>query len=555
MQGRLARAVAWAPAAAAVVYFLTIVVNQGRIRTSLDAHADFASAPVLAELFPKAPPGSIMVLGDYPWYEAFWLLRATSWLPNHELVWQLVPFALWLGTALLAGVAARAMVDSRWAGVTAASLVICGGVAVRLTLWSLNTHGPAAFHVALLGAALVLAAAAPGRGRGPLAWVVAVVVGVVTGVGATDSLVVAGGIGPFVLGALALGVLRGRRRLVAQAAVVVGVALVGAAILDELAQNAKITWTNKAIVVVALDQVMEHVELLPGMAARLASINPFGEELDLSIAVAMLAMFTTIAAAFVVVRGSARHVHVAVFERSSEGAGERVATTEADDADVRPTPGTARADATSLSGRDDAFLAGVVFWPAVVVILVLAIVFTSAAFDVWGARYLVSAWVAVAVLIPALAVRADVRWVGALTATVLAVASTYAFVRAPDPNLESDLPSKPLAESIQAFAKANGATRGYAGFWDAHPITWHTRFGVHVTPVQGCGEGANCRFYQHFIDAWYAPQPGRSFLVIDPSLPTQPNVDARYGSPVAQTQFGSVRVYVYDHDIAGDLGG
>ncbi len=132
---------------------------------------------------------------------------------------------------------------------------------------------------------------------------------------------------------------------------------------------------------------------------------------------------------------------------------------------------------------------------------------------------------------------------------MLCVASTLSFARHPSPTFESVLPTETLANEIQRFAKANGANYGYAGFWDAIPITWHTRFGLHAYPVLGCGDG-NCRFYQHQISSWYDKRPGRSFLVIDPAQPLQPSADPAYGQPVATKQIGDVTVHVYADDIA-----
>ncbi len=66
MQRWITRAMLWAPAVAAGVFVVLMLVNQGEIRAGLNAHADFASAPVLAELIGEARPGSTMRLGDYP---------------------------------------------------------------------------------------------------------------------------------------------------------------------------------------------------------------------------------------------------------------------------------------------------------------------------------------------------------------------------------------------------------------------------------------------------------------------------------------------------------
>ncbi len=162
-------------------------------------------------------------------------------MPAHHFVWEMVPFALWLATALLAGFSIHRASGSRWAGITAAALVVCGGVGTRGTLWSLNTHGPAAFHVALLAAALALALSRPAWLHGLRGWGGAVVLGAVTAVGATDPLVLALGVGPLLLATSVLWLWRGDASALRLAVVVSSIAVVGAKVLDQLAQNASIS--------------------------------------------------------------------------------------------------------------------------------------------------------------------------------------------------------------------------------------------------------------------------------------------------------------------------
>ncbi len=559
MQRQITRVLLWAPAVAAGIFLLALIVNQGEIRAALNAHADFASAPVLAELIGEAPPGSTLVLGDYPWYEAFWLLRATKWLPAHFFVWQLVPFVLWLSTALLAGASIWRASASRWAGVTAAALVICGGVGMRGTLWSLNTHGPAAFHVALLAAALTLAAARPAWTRGLRGWGGAVVLGAVTAVGATDPLVLALGVGPLLIASGIVWLWRGDASLLRLALAVSVIGVAGAKVLDRLAQDASISWTHKALKFVDIGGIVDHLGLLPGVAARMASRSPFSEAIAADTALAMAAALTGLIAGIVVLTVSVRLFKRAVWperfgleqaavDGNGNGSSEAGAQPTAPAGDAAPAGDEVGVPA-EVGDPDTVFVAGLVFWFSVLAINLVAFVFTTAVIDVFGGRYLVSGWVALCVLIPLLAVRTDLRWLAGAVATLLCVASTFQFIREPSPTFESVLPTEGLANEIERFTEPLGAKYGYAAFWDSIPITWHTRFGLQAYPVLPCGAG-NCRFYQHQISSWYEPKPGRSFLVIDPSQPQQPNVDPAYGSPVATKQIGPVTVLVYDGDIA-----
>lgn len=536
------RTVLWAPAFAAVAYLLVLLVSQGQIRAGLNAHGDFASAPVLAELVGQAPPGSTIVLGDYPWYEAFWLLRATGWLPNHHFVWQLVPFAIWLGTALLAGFSVRRLTGSRWAAVTTIALLICSGITVRTTMWSLNTHGPAAFHVALIGAAVAVALTDRRWLQGTRGWVGAVVVGLISAVGATDVLVVAIGIGALVASSLVLALWRDDWALARLAAVTTAISVAGAKVLDQLAQNANISWTHREVKFVGGDQILQHVELLPQVAPLLAGGRVFGESIGPLTALSMAAGLLVLVASFTVLVVAVRLFKRTVWpERFAPHVAEAGGTTPAGEAEP-------------VAETEEAFVGGLTFWFTVIVVNVLAFTFTSAAFDVGGGRYLMSAWVGLAVLIPVLAVRLDLRWLAGVVATVLTFAGLVEFVREPNPIKSANFPTEGLANEVQRFTKEHGASVGYAAFWDSHAITWHSRFLTHAIPVTPCGTG-NCKFHQHYISSWYTPRGGaRSYLVIDPTQPGQPQIDPAYGEPVATRQIGPVTVHVYDHDIAAEIG-
>lgn len=548
----LTRTVLWAPAFAAVAYLVVLVASQGQLRAGLNAHGDFASAPVLAELVGQAPDGATIVLGDYPWYEAFWLLRATSWLPNHHFVWQLVPFAIWFGTALLAGYAVRRATDSRWAAVTTASIVICGGLAVRTTMWSLNTHGPAAFHVALLGAAFTVALTDRRWRTGVRGYLGAVVVGAISAVGATDVLVIAVGVGALLAAALAIALWRDDRELLVLAALTSAIAVGGAKLLDAWAQAANISWTHREVEIIGADQIFGHFQLLLQIAPVLPGGRAYGEPVGalsaLSLAAGLLVVVVTITVLVTAVR---------LFKRAVWS--ERYGGVEAPAEVAAPEAPAAAGDAgvpASLADADPqrVFIGVLTFWFAVVAIDLLAFTFTSAAFDVGGSRYLMSAWVGLAVLVPLLAVRLDLRWLAGVVATVFTFTALIQFVREPNPIKDANFPTEALANEIERFTSANGADHGYAAFWDSHALTWHSRFKTQAYPILACGSG-NCRFYQHYIDSWYTPKPGkRSYLVVDGTQPNQPVVDPAYGKPVATKQLGPVTVYVYDHDIADRIG-
>jgi hypothetical protein len=68
---RLLGAGLWLPLAAAVVYVAFLLAHFKGLVQAIYLSADVVAAPVLAELSDDAPPGSEVLLGNFPWYEGF----------------------------------------------------------------------------------------------------------------------------------------------------------------------------------------------------------------------------------------------------------------------------------------------------------------------------------------------------------------------------------------------------------------------------------------------------------------------------------------------------
>lgn len=399
MTRSISRLLPWAPLLLAAVYLVTLVASQGMVRASLNREAGLA------------------------------------------LGWQLIPFALWLATAALAG-AAVWRASSAWAGAVTASLIVCGGVAMRGTLWSLTTHGPVAAHVALLGAALVGALMYPQWQRGVRGYGAAVAIGLITAVGATDPLLVPLGIVPLLLAAFALAIRRHEATLLRLAVLVSALGVVGAEVLPGWAEAAGITRAEPPAAFLAGDRVVDQFGLLPASVARLVSTNPFGAELDTTTVIAMLGALIGLGAALAVsvtgVRLVKRTLWPQRFGRSAAG--------------------------TVRGGRiESAVAASLVFWLAVLAASVLAFIVSSTAPGVDSARALVPGWVAVAVLIPLLAERLELRWLGATTATALCFAATYALVDQPRSSFEAAVPSRPGREAASFTSRPGSGYQGSSG--------------------------------------------------------------------------------------------
>lgn len=525
-------AVLWAPVAFAIVFVLQHVRTLGTVRDSLASHADFASVPVLAELMSHRAPGAVVTLGDYRWYEALWLLRATKFLPSHQTVWEFVPFVLWAIAVACVAVAVR-RVSTRWAAWTAAALLICGGLTMRATLWSLNTHGPAAVHATILGLAAVLLVQARGRER--FAWwalVSALILIPVTALGATDPLLPVVGIAPFLVACLVLAWRTSDWIAAAYGVVVAGGSAIGGLVIVHIADGQHYSWTHRAVTWVGADKFASQLGLLPGALSSLISRPVWGDAVNKTSALAMGAALLGLVALVVVVRAAIR----VVWPQLRAGLG----------------PARPAAEARREIARE-VLLA---FWVSALVLTCAIYVLTSAAFDVWSGRYVVTAWVAVCVLLPVVAEIGGQRLLGAAVASVIAGVATLIVIANPKPTRDTPYPSHDTVASIAQWAKAQGATSGYAGFWDAIPLTWQSRFGLLVYPVTPCADPAHsCPMYEHQISSWYGPgDRGRRLFVVDSRMPGQPAVDPAFGKPVAERAFGSITVYVYPKDITPQLG-
>lgn len=147
------------------------------------------------------------------------------------------------------------------------------------------------------------------------------------------------------------------------------------------------------------------------------------------------------------------------------------------------------------------------------------------------------------------------RWAAAISGTLMICAAPHALhLLGRDAIAESaKLPSYRLANEVEQIARNDHLTVGYAGYWDAAPITWASHMSVKVYPVEDCQVGL-CRFDLHQISSWYRPRAGASsFLLADPSQPIEASPPADLGAPSAVLHVGPATMYVYPYDIASHI--
>ncbi len=199
-------------------------------------------------------------------------------------------------------------------------------------------------------------------------------------------------------------------------------------------------------------------------------------------------------------------------------------------------------------------IAWCIFWGSSAVLLSFGFIVSATPVDIYSDRYLVGLIYAAAALVPLLAGGSVVRRLAIAAATVVfALSGLLALWQGQVTANIGNFPSDYVSGQVAQIARREHLQIGYAGYWDAAPITWATHLQVHVYPVQACGAGL-CSFGIHYISSWYAPQRAiHTFLISDPTQPVAAPPVAALGKPIAVHQIDELTMYVYPYDIASRL--
>ena len=198
----------------------------------------------------------------------------------------------------------------------------------------------------------------------------------------------------------------------------------------------------------------------------------------------------------------------------------------------------------------DAAIAYLLFWTAADVIIITAFVVFGYGGPPLQGHYLLPCLFSAVATFPLL----FTKRIGAAVAIVAAVVLVQAAGVMTVP--VRDFGSSQESARVLAAIKAQGLTRGYAGYWLSHPVTWLSGESVHVYPVEHfyCGSGGLCP-YEYTSDVWYRPVSGRTFLVVtrdDSCVRTAP---ASLGTPLKVIPIDAeATLIVFDYDIAADFG-
>ena len=198
----------------------------------------------------------------------------------------------------------------------------------------------------------------------------------------------------------------------------------------------------------------------------------------------------------------------------------------------------------------------VAIWVTCAVANAAVFVLSTAPIDILSSRYLVPAWFALCSLLPLVALRWPfARFAVTAGVAVVGIASAVALARGDATDNRANWPDGFLQGELRKTLQAEGLKVGYAGYWDAAPITWGTHQQLEVYPVYACNGTTLCRFYFHNISSWYTPRPNtKTYLVLDPSQPLVTAPDPNMGKPLKVLTVNRLKVFVYGYDIASRFG-
>ncbi len=507
-----------------VVYVGLTAIHLSDILANVYGNADASSAPALGQFYADRA-GDHVVMANLPWFSTLIFELLTKPLPGHLQIWELGPYLIGLlSIALMAWTASR--VAGRWAAALTGIVLLCAGPSVLgLMLW-LNDHSTTWYSLAILAAFLVLVAE-----RGPsLGWpilaLLVLAVGAIVGINtASDKELIICGVLPLLFAGIAGWTLspNGRSRVVMGLSIATAaVSGISAAATTSIMHSAGVFLAYFELQFASVEVVSSNIRAWWGSIALLGNGSFFGEAIRFSTALAAVCAILSLGATFLVPRYAWRHVQS---RRASKEPGE------------------------------DPLNVYVLFWASSLVCLSAGFILTTAAVGTSTTRYLVGVVYAVAAMLPLFA-RASV------TARAAVVAGAVVFllnaIIALQHSAESKAPpaqgpSQQVAEDVARVALRMNAHKGYALYYDAAPIMWRSNLEVQVAPLIGCSATPThvCPGPFNYLEHWYQPSAGRSFLLTDSSGAswTPPPLEP----PIATYHFGTVTMTVYETDIVSSL--
>jgi hypothetical protein len=512
-----------------LLYVVLVVTHLGHMFVNIYGDSDASSALVLGEFYAHRA-GEHVILANFPWFSTLIFQEATKWLPAHRQVWEIAPFLCGLlSIALMSWTTWR--VAGRWAATLTAVLLLCAGPFVLGVMLWLTDHTTTWYSLALLAAFLVLIAErSPSSGWPPLT-ILTLFVGVIVGINAaSDKLLLVSGLFPLLFASVATWALS----RTAKAAKTMGFGLaalavigVSAVVTTSIMHSADVFNGSYRLTFASGEAISNNVKFWWQSIATLGNGDFFGETITFTTVVALICAALSIGVALLIPRYTWRHL---------------------------------RRQQSSDTPVDERLSIYMMFWTASVVCLSAGFILSSAPGSGETPGYLVGIAYAVAAILPLLAR-------GSIAMRAIVVAGTFVFLLNSVIALDHSAitktppaqgPSPQVAEAVARTAERMHATRGYAPYWDAGAITWRANLRVLVVPIVGCENKQNpeqlCPGPYNYVEAWYRARPGRTFLLTDSSGPTGTWTPPKIlGRDIATYRFGTVTMYVYNHDIVTSL--
>lgn len=525
--GQVQRMALLAPFAAAVAYLAVLVAEYRSMLVGVFWNSDVASIPLIAgDLAQRA--GGVARVSFATYYSTFMFDLVTKWLPFHRGLWEFFS----IGLSVL-GVVVMAWASRRAAGRPAGILTFCIGIAVSpLLLYTYFAfRGPTWFAGMLLGATLVALATMPERTPRWLTGAGVVAVGFIAGSGvASDPLVAAAGVAPFV-----------------GAAVVAWWLLPGEA-------SARVAKMALAVAGVAAASALFTYRLMPAIGFRIVPTQKV-----------QLAGGSRIAANFrmyfedILAFGNEEYPSTPHGVVSLPGVVTLLFALGALAAPVKAIPALRRRRDRAPTPESLALVLHVGFWLATALVVSAAFVFSNLPTNgVATARYLPPVFFAFAACAGVWVTEMSwTRIVAAGTAALFCVLSMIALVQ-----YVPELRAYPLSQSgprLISYLEAHGLTKGYGGYFDALGLTWRSDSAVQVVPAVECGvrpARALCQLGVNTITSWYNPEPGRTFVLVGPSYEPIGLFDpppTELGPPAAVQKLEIFTIYVYDYDVGSRI--
>jgi hypothetical protein len=516
-------------------YLLWLIAQFSRIIDAVNLNPDAAWAPVLALEGKSGPEGGFILVGEANHVTTIWFLMATRSLPFRSVIWEWAPFLTFLGgLGLIAWACWK--VAGRWAALLALSIGVAATPAVLLTALPEGIHGLTFFADAILAAFLVFhackwkGAGTPTRAAASL--LVVVVAGLTV---ASDPLFLVSGLLPFWAASVALWLthrsLR-NRRFALLVTVIAALALLVSAITGRVmhALGFRTTYATEGYALASRDQISKNIRIFMDHLWTLGNGSaPLGEEPS---PVATCMRYFVVGAAT-----AAIGLMLWILLRRL------------------------------LRGREPGWLQQplalyLLFWIASGVAIFGAFALsTFAAGPSDTFTYAVPVFYALAATAPLLAQRPG--WARLPVTAGATLFCLLSFLDKGEVLLYEQVPLfKPtdrVGAEVISFLTAQGVSRGYADYYNSHPLTHLSEGRIHSYPVLPCRQPVSrelCPFPVNTRTAWYRPVNGtRSFVLFDADTPTLISTPppADFGAPAVTGRFGGLSVFVYDYDVGSKL--